>query len=44
MFSIFLAMISTTWLADALLLAGLGLSVWATLLYLRDGLRLRHRA
>ncbi len=44
MFSIFLAMISTTWLADALLLAGLGLSVWATFLYLRDGLRLRHRA
>jgi cardiolipin synthase len=44
MFSIFLAMISTTWLADALLLVGLGLSVWATLLYLRDGLKLRHRA
>ncbi len=44
MFSIFLAMISTTWLADALLLCGLGLSFWATLLYLRDGLRLSHRA
>jgi CDP-diacylglycerol--glycerol-3-phosphate 3-phosphatidyltransferase len=44
MFSIFLAMVSTTWVADALLLTGLGLSAWATLLYLRDGLRLRRRA
>ena len=41
MFSFFLAMISTTWVADALLLLGLGLSLLATGLYLRDGLRLR---
>ena len=44
MFSIFLAMVSTTWVADGLLLLGLALSVWATLLYLGDGLKLRHRA
>ncbi len=44
MFSIFLAMVSTTWVASGLLLLGLGLSVWATLLYLRDGFRLRRRA
>lgn len=41
MFSIFLAMISTSPIADALLILGLALSVIATALYIRDGLRLR---
>ncbi len=40
MFSIFLAMLSPTWIADALLILGLCLSVTATLLYVRDGLRI----
>jgi CDP-diacylglycerol--glycerol-3-phosphate 3-phosphatidyltransferase len=39
MLSIFLAMVSTTWVADALLLLGLSLSLLATVLYIRDGLR-----
>ncbi len=39
MFSIFLAMLSPTPIADALLLLGLALSVSATLLYVRDGVR-----
>jgi hypothetical protein len=39
MFSIFLAMLSPTPIADALLLLGLALSVAATLLYVRDGVR-----
>jgi CDP-diacylglycerol--glycerol-3-phosphate 3-phosphatidyltransferase len=41
MFSIFLAMVSTTRLADALLFLGLTLSFSATALYIRDGLRAR---
>jgi cardiolipin synthase (CMP-forming) len=41
MFSIFLAMVSTTWLAPALLFLGLTLSFAATALYIRDGLRAR---
>jgi CDP-diacylglycerol--glycerol-3-phosphate 3-phosphatidyltransferase len=41
MFSIFLAMVSTTRLADALLVLGLTLSFSATALYIRDGLRAR---
>jgi cardiolipin synthase len=41
MFSIFLAMLSSTWVADAMLLLGLTLSLSATALYLRDGLRLQ---
>ena len=38
MFSIFLAMVSTTWVAEALLYIGLALTLWATVLYARDGL------
>jgi len=37
MFSIFLAMVSTTWVAEALLLLGLALTVAATALYVKDG-------
>jgi cardiolipin synthase len=44
MFSIFLAMVSTTWVAEALLYFGLALTLWATVLYVRDGLKaLRER-
>jgi cardiolipin synthase (CMP-forming) len=39
MFSIFLCMLSPTPIADWLLILGLALSVFATLLYLRDGMR-----
>jgi cardiolipin synthase len=39
MFSLFLAMVSVTWVADALLYLGLALTLWATALYVRDGLR-----
>ena len=38
MFSLFLAMVSTTWVAEALLYIGLAGSVAATVLYVRDGL------
>jgi cardiolipin synthase len=37
MFSLFLAMVSVTWMAEALLYLGLALTLWATGLYLRDG-------
>ena len=37
MFSLFLAMISTTWVAEALLYFGLALTLGATAQYLRDG-------
>jgi len=36
MFSFFLAMVSVTWVADALLLIGIAMTLWATALYLRD--------
>jgi CDP-diacylglycerol--glycerol-3-phosphate 3-phosphatidyltransferase len=39
MFSMFLAMISTTWVAPALLYLGLAMTLWATALYFRDGWR-----
>jgi cardiolipin synthase len=39
MFSIFLAMVSVTWVAEALLYLGLALTLWATALYVRDGRR-----
>jgi CDP-diacylglycerol--glycerol-3-phosphate 3-phosphatidyltransferase len=39
MFSFFLAMVSVTWVADALLLLGLAMTLAATALYLRDGVR-----
>jgi len=39
MFSFFLAMVSVTWVAEALLYLGLAMTLWATGLYLRDGFR-----
>lgn len=39
MFSIFLAMVSVTWVAEALLYIGLAMTLWATALYVRDGFR-----
>jgi cardiolipin synthase len=39
MFSIFLAMVSVTWVAEALLYLGLAMTLAATVLYVRDGLR-----
>jgi cardiolipin synthase len=38
MFSIFLAMVSVTWVAPALLYLGLAMTLGATVLYVRDGL------
>ncbi len=38
MFSLFLAMVSTTWVAEVLLFVGLAGSLAATVLYVRDGL------
>jgi CDP-diacylglycerol--glycerol-3-phosphate 3-phosphatidyltransferase len=38
MFSLFLAMVSVTWVADALLYLGLAMTIGATALYVRDGL------
>ncbi len=39
MFSLFLAMVSVTWVADLLLYVGLAMMLAATVLYVRDGLR-----
>lgn len=39
MFSLFLAMVSVTWVADALLYLGLAMTLWATALYVRDGMQ-----
>ena len=39
MFSLFLAMVSVTWVAEALLYLGLAMTLAATGLYVRDGLR-----
>jgi cardiolipin synthase len=39
MFSLFLAMVSVTWVAEVLLYIGLAMSIGATVLYVRDGLR-----
>jgi CDP-diacylglycerol--glycerol-3-phosphate 3-phosphatidyltransferase len=44
MFSIFLAMVSTTWVAPALLYLGLAMTLWATALYIRDGMRANTQA
>ena len=42
MFSLFLAMVSVTWVADVLLYIGLAMTLAATVLYVRDGVeRLR---
>ncbi|MEA2309838.1 MAG: hypothetical protein QOG86_1217 [Thermoleophilaceae bacterium] len=37
MFSLFLAMVSVTWVADALLYLGLAMTLVATAIYIRDG-------
>ena len=42
MFSLFLAMVSVTWVAEALLYIGLAMTLAATVLYVRDGLRALH--
>ena len=39
MFSLLLAMVSVTWVADALLYLGLAMTLWATALYVRDGMQ-----
>jgi cardiolipin synthase len=39
MFSLFLAMVSVTWVADLLLYIGLAMMLVATAIYVRDGLR-----
>jgi phosphatidylglycerophosphate synthase len=44
MFSIFLAMVSVTWVAPALLYLGLAMTLWATSLYVRDGLNANTQA
>src|SRR5436309_5491565 len=43
MFSLFLAMVSVTWVAEALLYVGLAMSLVATAMYVRDGLALLRR-
>ena len=43
MFSMFLAMVSVTWVAEALLYLGLAMTLWATALYVRDGLHALHQ-
>jgi CDP-diacylglycerol--glycerol-3-phosphate 3-phosphatidyltransferase len=43
MFSLFLAMVSTTWVAPALLYLGLAMTLWATALYFRDGWNAMHQ-
>ena len=42
MFSLFLAMVSVTWVAEALLYLGLAMTLTATAQYLRDGLHALH--
>jgi CDP-diacylglycerol--glycerol-3-phosphate 3-phosphatidyltransferase len=39
MFAIFLTLVTSTWVADASLYLGLALTLWATVLYVQDGLR-----
>ena len=43
MFSMFLAMVSVTWVAEALLYIGLAMTLAATALYIRDGLHALHQ-
>jgi CDP-diacylglycerol--glycerol-3-phosphate 3-phosphatidyltransferase len=43
MFSLFLAMVSVTWVADALLYLGLAMTLVATAMYLRDGIAIMRR-
>jgi CDP-diacylglycerol--glycerol-3-phosphate 3-phosphatidyltransferase len=44
MFSLFLAMVSVTWVADALLFVGLAMTLAATAKYMQDGYRRLHAA
>jgi cardiolipin synthase len=44
MFSMFLAMVSVTWVAEALLYLGLAMTLAATAQYLRDGVRALRRS
>ena len=39
MFSFFLAMVTETWVSEALFYLGLAMTLWATAIYVRDGLR-----
>ncbi len=39
MFAIFLTLLVDTWVADASLYLGLALTLWATVIYVQDGLR-----
>jgi cardiolipin synthase len=43
MFSLFLAMVSVTWVAEALLYVGLAMTLVATAMYLRDGIEVMRR-
>jgi cardiolipin synthase len=43
MFSLFLAMVSVTWVADVLLYIGLAMTLVATAMYLRDGMEVLRR-
>jgi cardiolipin synthase len=43
MFSLFLAMVSVTWVAEALLYVGLAMTLVATAMYMRDGVALLRR-
>ena len=43
MFSLFLAMVSVTWVAEALLYVGLAMTLVATAMYLRDGTAMLRR-
>ncbi len=43
MFSLFLAMVSVTWVAEALLFLGLAMTLLATVGYVREGLRVMSR-
>jgi phosphatidylglycerophosphate synthase len=44
MFAVFLTLLKDTWVADASLLLGLALTLWATTLYVRDGVRFLRRS
>ena len=44
MFAIFLTLLVDTWVADASLLVGLGLTLWATAIYVQDGIRFSRSA
>ncbi len=41
MFAIFLTLLTETWVADASLYLGLALTLWATAIYVQDGVRFR---